>query len=111
VAGIAIQGSSCIGTVAALDPATGDPIWQVPVGGVVQGAVTEVPGVIAVGAGRYLQILSSATGTSLFSFRESSGHNTKNGQGQNYYFWPPPTIVGNNLFIGNEDGNFRAFGV
>jgi polyvinyl alcohol dehydrogenase (cytochrome) len=111
VAGIAVKGSSCIGTVAALDPATGTPIWQVEVGGVVQGAVTEVPGLISVGAGRYLQILSSATGTSLVSFREPSGQSTKNGQGQNYYFWPPPTIVGNNLFIGNEDGNFRAFGV
>jgi hypothetical protein len=77
----------------------------------VQGAVTEVPGLIAVGAGRYLQILSSSTGASLFSFLEPSGPDTKNGQGQHYYFWPPPTIVGNNLFIGNEDGIFRAFGL
>jgi outer membrane protein assembly factor BamB len=111
VAGIAVSGSSCIGTVAALDPATGNVIWRVPVGGVVQGAVTEVPGLIAVGAGRYLQILSSSTGAMLFSFTEPSGPDTKDGQGQNHYFWPPPTIVGNNLFIGNEDGNFRAFGL
>ena len=111
VAGIAVDGASCIGTVAALDPATGNVIWKVPVGGVVQGAVTEVPGLIAVGAGRYLQILSSSTGASLFSFREPSGQNTKNGQGQNYYFWPPPTIAGNNVFIGNEDGSLRAFGL
>ena len=53
VAGITVNGSSCIGTVAALDAATGRPIWQVPVGGVVQGAVTEVPGLVAVGAGPF----------------------------------------------------------
>lgn len=110
VAGIAVNGTSCIGTVAALDPATGNVIWKVPVRGVVQGAVTEVPGLIAVGAGRYLQILSSSTGAQLFSFTEPSGPDTANGQGQNYFFWPPPTIVGNDVFIGNEDGNFRAFG-
>ena len=61
VAGIAVDGSTCIGTVTALDASTGSPIWQVPVGGVVQGAVTEVPGLVAVGAGPYLQVLSSAS--------------------------------------------------
>ena len=44
VAGIALNGSSCIGTITALDAGTGRPIWQAPVGGVVQGAVTQVPG-------------------------------------------------------------------
>jgi outer membrane protein assembly factor BamB len=100
-----------MGTIAALDPATGNVIWKVPVGGIVQGAVTEVPGLIAVGAGRYLQILSSSTGAQLFSFTEPSGQDTGNGQGQNHFFWPPPTIVGDVVFTGNEDGNFRAFGL
>jgi len=111
VAGIVVNGTSCMGTIAALDPATGNVIWKVSVGGIVQGAVTEVPGLIAVGAGRYLQILSSSTGAQLFSFTEPSGQDTGNGQGQNYFFWPPPTIVGDDVFIGNEDGSFRAFGL
>ena len=77
VAGIAVSGSSCIGTVAALDAATGIPIWRVPVGGVVQGAVTEAPGLIAVGAGSHLQLLSSSTGATVFTYNEPSGQNTK----------------------------------
>ncbi len=111
VAGIAVNGSSCIGTVAALDAATGLPIWQVPVGGVVQGAVTEVPGLVAVGAGPFVQVLSSSNGASLFSYHEPTGADTGNGQGQNHFFWPPPTISGSQLIIGNEDGYFRAFGL
>jgi polyvinyl alcohol dehydrogenase (cytochrome) len=111
VAGVALNGSSCIGTVAALDAATGRPIWQVPVGGIVQGAVTEVPGLVAVGAGPFLQVLSSSTGASLFTYHEPAGSDTGNGQGQNHFFWPPPTIAGTKLIIGNEDGYFRAFGL
>jgi polyvinyl alcohol dehydrogenase (cytochrome) len=111
VAGIALNGSSCIGTITALDAATGRPIWQVPVGGVVQGAVTEVPGLVAVGAGPFLQVLSSTTGADLFTYHEPAGPDTGNGQGQNHFFWPPPIISGNKLIIGNEDGYFRAFGI
>jgi polyvinyl alcohol dehydrogenase (cytochrome) len=111
VAGVALSGSSCLGTVAALDPATGQPIWQVPVGGDVQGAVTEVPGLVAVGAGASLQVLSSSTGAALFTYREPAGIDTGNGQGQHHFFWPPPTISGSKLIIGNEDGYFRAFGI
>jgi polyvinyl alcohol dehydrogenase (cytochrome) len=94
VAGIAVNGQSCIGTITALDAATGRPLWQVPVGGVVQGAVTEVPGLVAVGAGPFLQVLSSSSGTSLFTYHEPAGLDSGNGQGQNYFFWPPPTISG-----------------
>jgi polyvinyl alcohol dehydrogenase (cytochrome) len=111
VAGVAINGSSCIGTVAALDAATGRPIWKVPVGGDVQGAVTEVPGLVAVGAGSLLQVISSSTGAVLFTYREPAGPDTGNGQEQKHFFWPPPTISGSKLIIGNEDGYFRAFGI
>jgi len=110
VAGIALNGSSCIGTVVALDPATGRQIWQAPLGGVVQGAVTEVPGLVAVGAGPFLQVLSSSTGGTLFTYQEPAGPDTGNGQRQHHFFWPPPTISGSKLIIGNEDGYLRAFG-
>ncbi len=112
VAGIDQRGSTCIGTMAALNPATGVPIWRVPLPGVVQGAVTEVPGLVAAGAGTTLVVLSATTGATLFSFAEpKTSPYAKNGFGQNYYFWPPPTISGAYLFIGNEDGSFRAFGL
>jgi outer membrane protein assembly factor BamB len=112
VAGIGQSGSRCIGTLAALDPGTGTPIWQVPLPGVVQGAVTEVPGIVAVGAGTSLVVLSATTGATFFSFAEPrTGSYADNGFDQNYYYWAPPTISGKYLFIGNEDGSFRAFRV
>ncbi|HVA09963.1 MAG TPA: PQQ-binding-like beta-propeller repeat protein [Acidimicrobiales bacterium] len=111
VAGLAVRGSECIGTLTALDPATGTPEWQVPLqGGVVQGPVTEGPGLVAVGAGTSLEILSSATGSVLFSYAEpQSGHDSGNGYGEPYWFWAPATLAGNSLYIGNQDGNLRAF--
>jgi outer membrane protein assembly factor BamB len=112
VAGMGQSGSHCIGTLAALNPATGTPLWQVPLPGVVQGAVTEVPGLVAVGAGTSLVVLSTTTGATLFSFAEpQTGSYADNGFDQNFYYWAPPTISANYLFIGNEDGSFRAFGL
>ena len=74
--------------------------------------MTEVPGLVAAGAGTTLVVLSATTGATLFSFAEpKTSPYAKNGFGQNYYFWPPPTISGAYLFIGNEDGSFRAFGL
>jgi hypothetical protein len=66
---------------------------------------------VAVGAGASLQVLSSSTGAALFTYREPAGIDTGNGQGQHHFFWPPPTISGSKLIIGNEDGYFRAFGI
>ena len=71
VAGLAQSGSSCIGTLAALNPSTGQVEWQTPLQGDIEGAVTEVPGIVAVGAGPAVDLLSSATGKMLFSYHRS----------------------------------------
>jgi polyvinyl alcohol dehydrogenase (cytochrome) len=111
VAGLAQSGSTCIGTLAALDPATGNVEWQAPLQGPVLGAVTEAPGLVAVGASTFLDVLSSSTGAMLFTFDEPrSGHDTGNGYDQPYWFWAPPTLAGDLLVIGNQDGSLRAFG-
>jgi hypothetical protein len=111
VAGLAVNGSSCIGTLAALDPTSGHGEWQVPLQGPVQGAVTQAPGLVAVGASTFLDVLSSSTGAMLFSFAEPRlGQDTGNGYDQPYWFWAPPTFAGNSLYIGNQDGSLRAFG-
>ncbi len=110
VAGLAVQGATCIGTLAALNPADGTPEWQVDVQGPVLGAVSQAKGLVAIGAASYLDILSSATGQRIFTFREPrTGRLPQDGYGQPYWFWAPPTFAGNSVYIGNRDGTLRAF--
>ena len=66
---------------------------------------------MAVGAGPFLQVLSSSSGAALFTYREPAGLDTGNGQGQHHFFWPLPTLSGSKLIVGNEDGSFRACGI
>jgi hypothetical protein len=110
VAGIATRGSSCVGTLAALNPESGQPEWIVPLQSPVLGAVTEVPGLVAVGAGSYLDLLSSADGATAFSYHESRSNKHLSGYGAPVgWFWAPPTIAGNSLYAGNQDGTLRSF--
>ncbi len=111
VAGLSTSGSSCIGTLAALDPSTGQTEWQIALPGSVEGAVTEVPGVVAVGTGPAVELVSSSSGQVLFSYTESSKPTPKGvifgaPTGE---FWAPPTIVGNSLFVANQDGTLKSF--
>jgi polyvinyl alcohol dehydrogenase (cytochrome) len=112
VAGISLKGSTCIGTMTALDPATGQPEWQVNLQGGVEGAVTELPGLVVVGAGRDLDVLSSASGATLFSYTEPVP--TKGDSGvygaPKYWFWAPPTVTGGTILAENQDGTLQAFG-
>jgi polyvinyl alcohol dehydrogenase (cytochrome) len=110
VAGLEQQGSNCVGTLAALNPATGQSEWQVPLPGPVLGAVTEVPGLVAVGAGRSVVALSATTGQMLYSYTEALHYPPHEPHSVfQSWFWGPTTISGTNLFAGNEDGHFRAF--
>ncbi len=111
VAGIALKGSSCIGTLGALDPGTGQSEWQVPLQGAVLGAVTEAPGLVAVGAGSRVDVLSSATGKLLFSYKERAKAIKKGGiyGAPVGWFWGPLSIAGNSLYASNQDGHLRAF--
>lgn len=111
VAGLAQSGSSCIGTLAALNPSTGQVEWRTPLQGDIEGAVTEVPGIVAAGAGPTVNLLSSATGKVLFSYTEPKksppkgvGFGAPTGE-----FWAPPTIAGDTLYAANQDGHLRAF--
>jgi outer membrane protein assembly factor BamB len=66
------QGSSCIGTLAALNPSTGQPEWQISLPGSVEGALTEVPGIVAAGTGPSIDLISSSTGQILFTYTEAT---------------------------------------
>ncbi len=115
VAGISLNaaGTSCIGTVTALDPATGQADWQVPLSGGIEGALTSIPGLVVVGAGRDLNVLSGTDGATLFSFTEplpTSGDTGLYGAPR-FWFWGPPTVAGDTVLAANQDGNLRAFGL
>jgi outer membrane protein assembly factor BamB len=112
VAGVALSGSNCIGTMTALNPSTGQPEWQVNLPGGVEGAVTELPGLVVVGAGTDLEVLSSSNGSTLFSYTEPLSAKDGGAYGApKYWFWGPPTVSGGYIFAANQDGTLRAFGV
>jgi outer membrane protein assembly factor BamB len=92
--------SSCAGSVNALNPSTGAFIWQHCFSdGPVLGAVTvSSGGVVAVGEGSTIAVVSAATGASLFTY-------TDTGVGP---FWGAPSIAGGTLYEGDMAGNLYA---
>jgi len=90
--------SRCAGSVKALNPSTGAFLWRhCFTDGFVAGAVTAASGgVVAVGEGNNIAVLSAATGASLFTFT---------GAGP---FWGPPSIANDTLYEGDMAGNLYA---
>jgi len=90
--------SSCSGSVKALNPSTGAILWHhCFTDGFVVGAVTGTSGgVVAVGEGNNIAVLSAATGASVFTFAATGP------------FWGPASIVGNTLYQGDMAGNLYA---
>lgn len=89
---------SCAGSVNALNPSTGAFIWQhCLTDGFVLGAVTVTSGgVLAVGEGNNIALISAATGASLFTY---TGEGT---------FWGPASISRDTLYEGDMAGNLYA---
>ena len=91
--------STCSGTLNALNPSTGAFLWQhcFTDGGFVMGGVTvSSGGVVAVGEGSHIAVLSASTGASLFTYT---------GVGP---FWGPPSIADGVLYEGDMAGNLYA---
>ena len=90
--------SSCAGSVNALNPSTGAFIWKHCFAeGAVLGAVTVTSGgVVAVGEGNTIAVVSAATGALLKGYAATGP------------FWGPPSIVGNTLYEGDMAGNLYA---
>jgi outer membrane protein assembly factor BamB len=96
-----IGGTSCQGSVRALNPATGAFLWEACLkDGPVLGAVTAVPGVVAVGEGTKLVLLATSSGQSLFTYTAPSGSS----------FYGAASISHGVLYIGDTGGNLYAFG-
>lgn len=93
-----VGGQSCTGSVSAMDPSTGAFIWRhCFTDGFVLGGVSGASGgVIAVGEGNNISVLSAATGAAVYTFT---------GTGP---FWGPPSIANGALYEGDMAGNLYA---
>ncbi len=97
-----INGSSCLGSVNAINPTTGSFIWQhCMADGPVVGAVVTANGVVAAGQGRYLMVMAASSGLTLYRYEDS-------GSGSSFY--GPPSISHGVIYIGNMDGHLYAIG-
>jgi outer membrane protein assembly factor BamB len=98
-----INGSSCQGSLRALNPATGAFRWQYCMtSGPALGAVTAVPGVVMVGQGTYLTVLATSSGALLYSHQVT----TSGGQ-----FYGAASVSNGVIYIGHADGKLYAFGL
>lgn len=96
-----INGVGCTAGLRALNPATGAIVWErCGEDGPILGAVTEVPGVVAVGAGTALWLVAASDGHDLFYKKDTS---------TNSQYYEGPTIANGVVYIGNNDGNLYAF--
>jgi len=99
-----IGGQNCQGGLRAVNPATGAFTWQsCMTDGPVLGAVSAVPGVVAVGEGTALVLVAASDGHTLFKKWDTS---TTSNQ-----YYGAPSIANGVVYIGNEDGNFHAYGL
>jgi outer membrane protein assembly factor BamB len=97
-----IGGHSCLGSLRALNPASGAILWADCFNnGPVLGAVSTVPGVAAVGEGNTLVLVATSNGHTLFTYAD-----THSGS----HFYGPASISNGVLYIGNFDGLLYAFG-
>jgi polyvinyl alcohol dehydrogenase (cytochrome) len=92
-----INGVSCAGTITALNPTTGATVWTrcLPDGAVL-GAVAAAPGIVAVGEGNKLLLLSATSGQTLYSYTTQST------------IWGAPSIVDGVLYVGDNGGSLYA---
>jgi len=95
-----INGVSCAGSVAALNPADGAILWQdcLPDGTVLD-ALAAAPGIVAVPEGNHLLVVSATSGQTLFSYTTSSG----------LPIWGAPSIANGVLYVGDNGGQLLAF--
>ncbi|WP_165423679.1 PQQ-binding-like beta-propeller repeat protein [Ktedonosporobacter rubrisoli] len=97
-----IKGKPCLGSVRAVNPATGAFLWEYCAPSKVIDALTVVPGLVFTGAGSHVVVLDAATGRELYVYRDTSHAST---------FWGGVTVSNGVMYMGNEAGNLYAFGL
>lgn len=94
-----IGGRYCLGTLNALNPGTGRPIWRDCLPGPVLGAPVVAPGIVEVGAGRDVVVAQASNGAILYQ-DDTSGR-----------FQGTASISNGSLYQGNNNGALYAFGL
>jgi len=96
-----INGTSCNGSLRALNPASGAFRWQDCLSRDPLAPVIAVPGLAVVGFGSFLRIVNSSTGTPLFTFQDTSAGSR---------FYAAASISNGVLYAGFALGKLYAFG-
>ncbi len=96
-----INGTSCSGSLRALNPASGAFLWQDCLSTNTLAPVIAVPGLAEVGFGTSMLIVNASTGTPLFTYQDTM---------KGSKFLAPASISNGVLYIGNADGTLYAFG-
>jgi polyvinyl alcohol dehydrogenase (cytochrome) len=92
-----LNGLTCQGVIVALAPSSGQRKWaQCLTDGPVLGAVTVVPGVVAIGEGSHIVLVATSGGQRLFSFPTGGS------------VWGGGTISSGTLYQGDIAGNLYA---
>src|SRR6266568_872470 len=94
-----INGKGYRGAVRALDPATGNFLWQHGVSSPVIPALAYSNGLVLDGAGATLEVLNGSSGTRLYSYTTGG------------YLYAAPSVSNGQIFTGGLDGNVYAFGL
>src|SRR5437588_6585549 len=96
-----MNGASCRGSLRALNPVDGSFLWQDCLVKTVLGAVTAVPGVVAIVEGSKLVLVDATSGATLFIAQGSTPAR----------FYGSPSVSNGVLYVGGRDSYLYAFGI
>jgi hypothetical protein len=86
-------------SVRALDPSTGNILWQHASAGTVFGALVYVNGLVIVNGGATIEVLDATTGASLFTYTTGG------------IIYSAPNVANGQIFMGSIDDKVYAFGL
>jgi outer membrane protein assembly factor BamB len=96
-----INGAICMGSLRALNPVDGSFLWQDCLVKTLLGAVTAVPGVVAIVEGSKLVLVNATSGATLFISQTSTPAR----------FYGSSSVSNGVLYVGGRDSYLYAFGI
>lgn len=93
----AVNGESCGGSVSALNPATGRPVWQDCLANFVLGAPAVVPGVVIIASGDAIIAIDAGSGQILSTIGFAGVE-----------FWGSPSISTGTIYVGDMNNRLLA---